>query len=73
MTPILILEAIGPKAERLALEAGEAIDVPVGYDPELECASFDSDTLDEQQLEATVFAALAGIDPEWQAHLRKAE
>ena len=73
MTPILILEAIGPKAEQLATDSGKATDIPVGYDPEFECATFDSDTLEGKELEAVVFAALAGIDPEWQSHLRLAE
>ncbi len=40
MTPILTLEAIGPKAE---------------------------------QLQAIIIDALAGIDPEWQTHLRVAD
>jgi hypothetical protein len=73
MASILTLEAIGRKAEQLATEAGKVTDIPVGYDPEFECATFDSDTLDDEHLEATVFAALAGIDPEWQAHLRVAD
>ncbi|HYU59487.1 MAG TPA: hypothetical protein VEK39_01895 [Solirubrobacterales bacterium] len=67
---ILTLEAIGPKAEQLANDAGEALDIPVGYDPEFECATFDSDTQDEDELQAIVFEALARIDSEWQAHLR---
>ena len=46
MTPILMLESTGPKAEELAMEAGRVADLPVGYDPDLECATFDSDSLD---------------------------
>lgn len=73
MTPILTLEAIGPNAEQLAIDAGKVTDIPVGYDPELDCATFDSDTLEGKELEAVVFDALAGIDPEWQTHLQLAE
>jgi hypothetical protein len=70
---MLILEAIGPKGEELALEAGKARDIPVGFDPEFECATFDSDTIDEQELQVVVFEQLARIDPEWQQHLRLSE
>ena len=73
MTPILILEAISPNAEPLATDAGKVTDIPVGYDPEFDCATFDSDTLEGKELEAVVFDALTGIDPEWQTHLRLAE
>lgn len=69
---MLTLEAIGPKGEQLAMAAGEATDIPVGFDPEFECATFDSD-LDAEELQTVVFEALAGIDSEWQAHLRLAE
>lgn len=73
MTPILTLEAIGPKAEQLATEAGNVTDIPVGYDPEFDCATFDSHTLEGGELQAVVIDALAGIDPEWQTHLRVAD
>ena len=70
---LLTLEAIGPNGERLAMQAGEVVDVPVGFDPEFACATFDSDTLGEEELEGVVFDALGGIDPEWRTHLRLAE
>lgn len=70
---MLMLEAIGPEGERLALEAAELVGVPVGYDAELDCATFDSDAQDEEQLAAAVFEALAGIVPDWRTHLRVAE
>ena len=73
MPSILTLEAIGPKGEKLAMQAGEAIEIPVGFDPEFECATFDSDDLDEDELQTTVFEALAAIDADWQAHLRVTE
>jgi hypothetical protein len=73
MAPMLILEAIGPKGEELAMAAGEARDIPVGFDPEFQCATFDSDTVSEQELQPVVFEALAALDLDWQAHLRLAE
>lgn len=70
---MLILEATGPRGEKLAMQAGKVTDIPVGFDPEFECATFDSESLDEAELQGVVFDALGGIDPEWQAHLRLAE
>ena len=70
---ILTLEAIGPDAEELAMEAGKATDIPVGYDPEFDCATFDSDTLGADELQTTAFEALAGIDPDWETRLRVAD
>jgi len=70
MASMLILDAIGHKGEELALQAGESTEIPVGFDSEFECATFDSDSLEEQELQAVVFEALAAIDPEWQQHLR---
>jgi hypothetical protein len=67
---LLILEAIGPRGEELATAAAETTDVAVGFDPELASATFDSETLDDAELEGVVFDALAGIDPDWRAHLR---
>jgi len=48
-------------------------DIPVGYDPEFDCATFDSDTLEGGELQAIIIDALAGIDPERQTHLRVAD
>ena len=70
---MLTLEATGPRGEELAMLAGKVTDVPVGFDPEFECATFDSEALDEGELQGVVFDALGGIDPEWQSHLRLAE
>jgi hypothetical protein len=70
---LLILESIGPKGEELAMKAGEVTEIPVGFDPELESATFDSDDLSEAELQGIVFDALGGIDPEWRSHLRQAE
>lgn len=73
MPAILTLEAIGPKGEKLAEQAGDALDIPVGFDPEFECATFDSDEHGEDDLQSAVFDALDGIDPEWHSQLRVAE
>jgi hypothetical protein len=70
---MLFLEAIGPEAERLALEAGRLTEIPVGFDSELSTATFDSDELDDAELEGVVFDALGGLDPDWRSHLRVAE
>jgi hypothetical protein len=73
MAALLTLESIGPRGEELAMQAGEATDIPVGWDSEFECATFDAESLEEAQLQETVFAALAGLDPDWQTHLRVAD
>ena len=67
---MLILEAIGPKGEELAMAAGEATGVAVGWDEEFESATFDSDTHDDDEFETLITGALASIDPDWQSHLR---
>jgi hypothetical protein len=69
---MLFLEAIGPKGEELALAAGETTDIPVGWDPELNTATFDSD-LPEPELEGIVFDALGTIDADWRSHLQVTE
>lgn len=73
MAAFLTLEAIGPNGEKLAIRAGELTGVAVGWDPEFECANFDSDEHDDEQLQATVFAALDGIDPDWRSQLRPSD
>ena len=70
---LLLLEAIGPEGERLALEAGRLTEIPVGLDSEFNTATFDSDELDAAELEGVVFDALGGIDPDWRSHLRVAD
>ena len=73
MAPMLTLEAVGPKGEELAMAAGEARGIPVGFDPEFQCATFDSDTVSEEEMQPVVFEALAALNPDWEAHLRLAE
>ncbi len=55
------------------MQAGDSTDIPVGFDSEFQCATFDSDDLGEPELQAAVFEALAAIDPDWRQHLRVAE
>ena len=73
MAALLTLEAIGPKGEDLADKAADALDIPVGFDPEFECATFDAPDFGEAELETAVFDALEALDPEWRSHLRVAE
>ena len=54
------------------MKAGENRDIPVGWDEEFSCATFDSD-LEADELQTVVFEELARIDPEWESHLRVAE
>ena len=67
---MLILEAIGPKGEELAMAAGEATGIAVGWDDEFSSATFDSETHDPSEFEAVITEALADADPDWSSHLR---
>jgi hypothetical protein len=67
---MLILEATGPKGEELALAAGEARGIAVGFDPEFESATFDADGIDEAELQAVIFEELDSRDPDWRSHLQ---
>lgn len=69
---MLFLEAIGPRGEELALAAGKAAGIAVGWDAELNSATFDSD-LDDGELQSAVFAELDRLEPDWRSHLRVAE
>ena len=70
---MLILEAIGPRAEELSDKAGEAVGAATGFDPDFNCATFDSDDLENEALEAAVVSALGSIDTDWTSHLRVAQ
>jgi hypothetical protein len=70
---MLILEAIGPNGEELAMAAGEAREIPVGWDPEFECATFDADGIDDDELETLIFEELDARDPDWRSHLKLAD
>ena len=73
MSPILTLEATGPRAEELATKAGDNREIAVGYDPEFECFNFDADGVTEDELETLISEELDALDPEWRAHLRKVD
>jgi len=70
---LLTLEAIGSNGEQLAMEAGKVTDIPVGWDSEFSCATYDADALDEAELQGVIFDALSGLDTDWAEHLRVAE
>ena len=65
---MLILEATGSEGERLAMAAAEKTGIAAGWDPETECATFDSD-LDGNDMQQQIFAALDDIDPAWRIQL----
>jgi hypothetical protein len=68
--PMLVFEAIGPKGGELAMAAGDATDIPVGWDDEFSSATFDSDDHDPDEFKTVIAEALDGIDPDWRSHLR---
>ena len=70
---MLMLEAIGPRGEELAMAAGDARGVAVGWDEEFSTATFDSDDADEAGLQALIFEELDAREPDWRSHLRVAE
>ena len=70
MPALLNLEAIGPRGEELALAAGDAIDVPVGFDPDLECATFDADSLEPDDLKGLLAPYPAAGMTSWQVSAR---
>jgi hypothetical protein len=73
MAAMLILEGTGPRAEELAMKAGDETDIPVGWDSDFDSATFDADDIDDQELQRVVFEALDAIDPEWRSELRVAD
>ena len=73
MSPILILEATGPRAEELAMAAGEKRQIAVGFDPEFESFTFDADGVTEDELETVISEELDALEPEWRSHLRKVD
>lgn len=70
---MLILEATGPRGEELAMAAGEARDIAVGWDPEFESATFDTDEIGDDELATVIFEELDSRDPDWRSHLRLVE
>ena len=67
---MLILEAIGPRGEELAMAAAEARGYPAGWDPEFESATIDADGIDDDELRAVIFEQLDAREPDWRSHLR---
>ena len=70
---MLILEAIGPRGEELAMAAAKARDIAVGWDSEFDSATFDADGIDEAELQTVIFEELDARDPEWRSHLQLVE
>ena len=70
---MLILEAIGPRGEELAMAAAQARGYPAGWDPEFESATIDADGIDGVELRTVIFEQLDSQDPEWRSHLSEVE
>lgn len=69
---MLILEATDAEGEQLAMAASEKTGIAVGWDPELNSATFDSD-LEGNDMQQQILAALDEIDPAWRIHLQIVE
>ncbi len=69
---MLILEATDSDGERLAMAAAEKTGIAVGWDPEFNSATFDSD-LEGNDMQLQIFSALDEIDPTWRIHLAVVE
>ena len=67
---MLILEAVGPRGEELALAAADARGYPVGWDAEFSSATIDADGVDDDELRTVIFEQLDSQDPEWRSHLQ---
>jgi len=70
---MLILEAIGPRGEELAMAAAEARGYPAGWDSEFDSATIDADGVADDELRAVIFEELDARDAEWRSHLRVVE
>ena len=66
---MLILEAIGPRGEELAMAAAQARGYPAGWDAEFESATIDADGIDDDELRTVIFEELDSRDPDWRSHL----
>ena len=67
---MLILEAIGPRGEELAMGAADARGYPVGWDSEFNSATIDADGIDDDELRTVIFEELDARDPDWRSHLQ---
>jgi hypothetical protein len=70
---MVILEAIGPRGEELAMAAADARDFPVGWDSEFDSATFDVDGIDDAELLELLQEELGQQDPDWREHLQVVE
>jgi hypothetical protein len=70
---MLILEAIGPRGEELALAAADARGYPVGWDSEFSSATIDADGIEDGELREVIFEELDDRDPDWRSHLQVVE
>lgn len=70
---LLILEAIGPRGEELAMAVSESHGFPVGWDSEFNSATFDVDGADQAELQDLIFTALDARDPDWRSQLHLVE
>ena len=70
---MLILETTDSAGKQLASRAADSTGVTMGWDSDLSCATFDSDDMDDGELQVAVYDALAAIDPDWPSHLQVTE
>jgi hypothetical protein len=70
---MLILEAIGPRGEELAMGAAQARGYPAGWDEEFSSATIDADGVEDDELRTVIFEELDARDPEWRSHLKLVE
>jgi hypothetical protein len=52
------------------MAAGKARDIAVGWDSEFNSATFDTDEIDDSELEAVIVEELDDRDPDWRSQLR---
>jgi hypothetical protein len=70
---MLILEAIGPRGEELALAAAKERGYAAGWDDEFESATIDADGISDDELRTVIFEELDARDPDWRSHLSEVE
>jgi hypothetical protein len=70
---MLILEAIGPRGEELALAAAAERGYPVGWDEEFNSATIDADGVEDAELRTVIFEELDAQDPDWRSQLKEVD
>lgn len=68
-----MLEATERGADELAMAAGDARGIATGFDAEFATVTFDTDEMDDAELQTAVFEELDSRDPDWRSKLRVAE